>query len=334
MRSVVALALDGLVTFDLGVAVQAFARGPNRDGEPAGFTLRTAGEQPRVATVDGVTLEVQHGLDALPGADIVVVPGRHPHDAPLSRPAADALRAAHAGGATVLSICIGAWVLAAAGLLDGRPAITHWAYLDDFATAYPRVDVQRDRLYVDDGDILTSAGLAAGLDLCLHLVRRERGTAAAAALARWNVVAPHREGGQAEYAPPPTQPLRLEGLGPTLAWALEHLGEDLPLTRLAAHAHVSTRTFHRRFQAELGTSPKRWLLDQRLARARELLETTPLPIETVARRAGLPGAAALREHMQSRLQTTPSRYRQTFGKSQPPGPGPDRSQGPPVRSSH
>lgn len=312
MYSVAALALDGLVTFDLGVAVQAFARGPNRTGDPAGFTLRTVAERPRVDTVDGVTLEVRHDLDALAGADIVVIPGRYPHDAPLSDAAADALRDAHANGATVMSICIGAWVLAAAGLLDGRPATTHWAYLDDLAAAHPQIDVQRDCLYVDDGDILTSAGLAAGLDLCLHLVRREQGTAAAAALARWNVVAPHREGGQAQYAPPTASPPQLEGLGPTLAWALEHLDQPLPLARLARHAHVSTRTFHRRFQAELGTSPKRWLLDQRLALARELLETTPLAIELVARQAGLPSAAALREHMHRQLKTTPSDYRRTF----------------------
>jgi transcriptional regulator GlxA family with amidase domain len=314
---VVALALDGVITFDLACAVQAFGRGPGREGAPAGFVLRTCGRRPGpVATPDGFGLRVGHGLDALAGADIVLVPGRHPHDAPVPRDVTAALRAAHASGAVVMSICVGAFVLAAAGLLDGRPVTTHWDYCDDLAAQYPLLEVRPDVLYVDDGDVLTSAGLAAGLDLCLHVVRREAGAAAATRLASWNLVAPHREGGQAQFIAPPPRPDTAAGagagLGPTLAWAHRHLHEPLTLARLARESCMSERTFSRRFVAEVGVPPKRWLLAQRVGRARELLESTDLPVEVVADRSGFASAAALRLHLRRHAATTPTAYRTTF----------------------
>lgn len=312
-RRVVALALDGVIAFDLGCAVQTFARGTGFTGEPEGFTLTTCTRTPGpVVTPDGFGLHVEHGLDALAAADLVVVPGHALH---LERPADDvleALRAAHAGGAAVLSICIGAFVLAHAGLLDGRPATTHWAACGDLAEHFPRVEVRPEALYVDDSDVLTSAGLAAGLDLGLHVVRREAGAAAAARLAAWNVVAPHREGGQAQFIPPPARQATADGVGPTLAWAGERLAEPLTIARMAAHAHMSPRTFSRRFVAETGTTPKRWLLAQRVAVARRLLEEDDLPVEQVAARAGFGDAAALRVHLRRHTATTPTAYRRAF----------------------
>ncbi|WP_354700890.1 hypothetical protein DSM112329_01182 [Paraconexibacter sp. AEG42_29] len=310
---VCALALDGVISFDLGCAVQAFARGPGVDGAPAGFALTTCGERRgRVRTVDGFELRVEHGLEALRAADIVVVPGRHPHDAQPSRAVIAALRDAQDAGATLVSICIGAFVLAAAGILDGRPATTHWGFCDDFRARFPKVDLRPAVLFVDDGDVLTSAGLTAGLDLCLHIVRRETGAAAAARLAAWNVVAPHREGGQAQFIPAPARADSEDGVGPTLRWAFERLPEPLPVARLAAHAHMSERTFSRRFASEVGTTPKRWLLAQRVGLARDLLESTPLPVETVAARAGFPSAASLRIHLRRHAATSPSDYRRAF----------------------
>jgi len=308
-----ALALDGVVTFDLGCAVQAFARGPGVDGRPAGFEMLVCGENPgAVATVDGFGLTVGHGLDELARADLVVVPARYPYDQPPGDEVIDALRAAHARGATLASICIGAFVLAFTGLLDGRPATTHWAYSAQLETLFPRVRVRERELYVDDGDIVTSAGLAAGLDMCLHLVRRERGAAAAARLASWNVVAPHRDGGQAQFIPPATSPTPDDTLAPLLEWALGHLHEPLPVERLAERARVSQRTLARRFRTHLGVSVTQWILSQRVARARELLETADAPLDEIARLTGFPGPEVLRKHVRRHTAVNPSVYRRTF----------------------
>lgn len=313
VKRVCALALDGVITFDLGCIVQAFGRGSDSSGRSAYFELSVCG--PRLGTVtspDGFDLLVPHGLEALTDADIVVVPARHPDAQPPSDDVVQALRDAHQRGAVIASICIGAFVLAHAGLLDNRAATTHWAYTDELAARFPLVNVLPEPLYVDEGDILTSAGLAAGLDLCLHIVRREAGSAAAAALARWNVVGPHREGGQAQFIPPRPRPNCDSSLGPILAWACERLEQPLPLTRLAARAHVSTRTLNRWFLSELGMTPKQWLIEQRVAAARELLEDPTLSIDTVAQRTGFPSTAALRQHLRSRTTMTPSAYRRTF----------------------
>jgi transcriptional regulator GlxA family with amidase domain len=224
----------------------------------------------------------------------------------------DALRAAHRRGATVMSICTGAFILAAAGLLDGRPATTHWAYCDDLARAYPTVRVDPAALYVDDGDVLTSAGLCAGMDMCLHYVRRETGAAAAASLARWNVTPPHRDGGQAQYAPSRHAFRDGSALAETLAWATENLRDAVDVAALARHAHLSERTLIRRFRTELATTPKRWLDAQRITRAREMLEETNLPIAAVAEQCGFGSVTALRAHLRAAAATTPSAYRSTF----------------------
>jgi transcriptional regulator GlxA family with amidase domain len=310
---VVALALEGVVAFDIGCIVQAFRRGPGPDGTPAGFTMETCGARAgRVRTPDGFDLVVAHGLDALEAADLIVLPGRYPPDADTPQKVLDALVAAHERGATLMSICVGAYVLGQAGLLDNRPVTTHWAFADDLARRFPRACLQPGKLYVDDGDLLTSAGFAAGLDLCIHFVRRHSGAAAARDLACWNVLAPHRQGGQAQFIPPPRTNVDDSDLGPTLDWALQHLHRPLTVEQLAAHAHVSTRTLRRRFEQRLGTSPKRWLLDQRVARARALLETTNTGIEHIADEAGFADGAAMRKHLHRHIASTPTAYRQRF----------------------
>ena len=310
---VVALALDGVIAFDISCVVQAFRRGPSRDSEPAGFTMETCGARAgRVRTPDGFDLVVPRGLDALERADLIAVPGRGPHDAAAPQKVLDALAAAHERGATLISICIGAFVLGQAGLLDDRPVTTHWAFADDLARQFPRARVQPRKLYVDDGDLLTSAGFAAGLDLCIHVVRHHCGATAARELASWNVVAPHRHGGQAQFIPPPHTRVEDRDLGPTLDWALQHVEQSLTVEQLAAHAHMSTRTLRRRFEQRLGTSPKRWLLDQRVNKARALLETTTAGIEQIADEAGFANAAAMRTHLRRHIDSTPTAYRQRF----------------------
>ncbi|WP_280243817.1 GlxA family transcriptional regulator [Nocardia abscessus] len=315
MKQVVALALDGVMAFDLACAVQAFRHGPGKTGEPSGFEMRTCGVRPGpVWTPNGFELRVEHGLEALAEADVVVVPGIGIPTLPTPREALIALRSAAARGATMVSICVGAFILAEAGLLDGRPATTHWAYCGEFAQLYPAVRLDPTALYVDDCDVLTSAGLSAGLDLCLHIVRRELGAHAAAELARWNVTAPHREGGQAQYVPnAPGIAATDGGLAATLAWAVAEPAAAADVSALAAHALMSERTFIRRFKAEVGTTPRRWLDAQRTARARELLETTRLPVEVVAAKAGFGSVTALRVHLRAATGATPAAYRRSLG---------------------
>ncbi|MGK8521106.1 GlxA family transcriptional regulator [Nocardia asteroides] len=315
MKQVVALALDGVMAFDLACAVQAFRHGPGKTGEPSGFEMRTCGVRPGpVWTPNGFDLRVEHGLEALAEADVVVVPGIGLPTLPTPRTALAALRDAAGRGATMVSICVGAFVLAEAGLLDGRPATTHWAYCAEFAKRYPAVELDPAALYVDDGDVLTSAGLSAGLDLCLHIVRKELGAHAAAELARWNVTAPHREGGQAQYvADRPGAWAADSGLAATLSWAIAEPAAAVNVSALAAHALMSERTFIRRFKAEVGTTPRQWLDAQRTARARELLETTRLPVEVVAAKAGFGSVTALRVHLRAATGVTPAAYRRSVG---------------------
>jgi len=237
-------------------------------------------------------------------------PGYAPHDPP-AEPVLAALRAAFVRGTRIVSVCTGAFALAAAGLLDGRRASTHWQDADELAARHPEVQVDADVLYVDGGQVMTSAGVAAGIDLCLHLVRLDHGAEHAARIARRMVVAPHRDGGQAQYL---TRPLPVigHGLAATCAWALEHLAEPLTVSAMAAHAGWAPRTFARRFRAETGTTPLRWLTAQRLLNARRLLETTELPIDHVAARCGLGTAANLRLHLARDAATTPTAYRRTY----------------------
>jgi transcriptional regulator GlxA family with amidase domain len=307
MHRVVALALPKVVAFDLSVPAQVFGR---YEG-PYAFAACAAAPG-RVPTTTGFSVHVEHGLEALADADTVLVPGFDPPQWPLPDAVLAALRAAHARGARVGSICTGAFALAQAGLLDGRRATTHWAYARRLARMHPAVDVDARVLYVDEGDIVTSAGVAAGIDLCLHLVRRDLGADAANAIARQIVVAPHRDGGQAQFVDAPLPPADERGLAPTRAWALDRLREPLTVAAMARHAGCSERTFARRFRAETGTTPLQWLLRERVLHARRLLETTDLRVEDVASEAGFGTAASLRTHFRRSTTTSPLAYRRTF----------------------
>jgi AraC family transcriptional activator FtrA len=254
---------------------------------------------------------VPHGLEALERADTVVVPGIGDRAWPLPAAALDALRAAAGRGARVASICTGAFVLAAAGLLDGRRATTHWSYAGLLAREFPRVTVDPDVLYVDDGDVLTSAGVGAGVDLCLHMVRRDFGARAANAVARRMVVAAHRDGGQSQYVERPL-PAGDGGLAATRAWMEERLAEPLTVEAMARHAGYSERSFARRFRAETGTTPLQWLIARRVSEAQRLLEGSDCGVEEVATRCGFGGAVALRQHFGRVVGTSPTAYRRTF----------------------
>ncbi|MFP5334578.1 MAG: GlxA family transcriptional regulator [Actinomycetes bacterium] len=310
LRSVAAVALPGVAPFELGVLCEVFGVDRTEQGAPA-FDLTVVAAHPgRVPTSMGFALDVPAGLDRARDADLVAVPA-FPRSDPVPDAVAQLLRDTVERGAKVLSVCSGAFALGAAGLLDGRRCTTHWMYTDELAERFPAADVDRDVLYVDDGPVVTSAGTAAGIDACLHLVRAEHGARAAGVIARRMVVPPHRDGGQAQFIAEPLPECRDDSMAPVIAWMLEHLDEDLPVDRVAAHALMSPRTFARRFRDTTGTTPAAWLNRQRLERARELLEGTDLPVEEVARRSGFGSAAALRHHFSS-LGTTPQGYRRAF----------------------
>jgi transcriptional regulator GlxA family with amidase domain len=245
-------------------------------------------------------------------ADSVVVPSSDDLDTNPDPELVEALRVAHGRGVRIASLCTGAFVLAAAGLLDGRAATTHWMHADDLARRYPQVDVQPDVLYIDDGDVLTSAGKTAALDLCIHLVRRDLGAAAANGIARQLVVPAHRSGGQAQFIVQPAEPRSHDGLAPTLEWAQGRLDQPLTVRDLAAHAGLSTRQLGRRMLAELRTGPLDWLHHQRIARAQELLERTDASVEQIAGSCGMGTAATLRRHFHRAVGVTPTAYRATF----------------------
>jgi transcriptional regulator GlxA family with amidase domain len=307
MYNVVALALDEVVAFDLAIPAQVFGHGD----EQARYSFKVCAVAPGlVPSTAGFAVHVRHGMEILTSADTVVVGGYAPHEPPAER-VLDALRAAAERGARMVSVCTGAFALAAAGLLDGRRATTHWLDADELADRYPAVDVDPNVLYVDEGAVMTSAGVAAGIDLCLHVVRTDYGEEAAAAIARRMIVAPHRDGGQAQYL---TRPMPAAGgaFTNTCSWALEHLDQPLTIIDLARHAGLAPRTFARRFVAETGTTPLRWLTAQRLLLARRLLETTTLAVDHVAARSGLGTAANLRLHLRRDAATTPSAYRHAY----------------------
>ncbi|MGW5847216.1 GlxA family transcriptional regulator [Streptomyces sp. NPDC055254] len=269
----------------------------------------------------GFSVRAEHGLDELVTADTVIVPSVP--DPVVSRgealPAAfvDALRQAARNGARMVSLCTGAFALAEAGLLDGRRATAHWTNTADLAKRYPRVEVDDSVLYIDEGDVLTSAGMSAGMDLCLHLVRRDLGAHVANQLARRMVVSGHRPGGQSQFVDLSVPVTDDDGLGPVLDWAAQHLDEPLTVDRMARYAGLSTRTFFRRLQAVTGMTPLKWLLHQRLVRAQSLLETTDLPIERISEHSGLGTAANLRRHFTLHVGVTPTDYRQAFGAAAP-----------------
>jgi transcriptional regulator GlxA family with amidase domain len=311
VHQVAILALEAVVPIDLAIPAQVF---DGRDGSPY-RALLCATEPGPVRTTTGFDVVATHGLDALANADTVVVPGFDAADRRPPDSALEALAAAAERGQRVVSICTGAFALAAAGVLDGRRATTHWWHAAELATRYPSVTVDPDVLYVDEGAVLTSAGVAAGVDLCLHLIRRDHGAELANKVARRIVVPAHRDGGQAQFIERPVPSLADDSLEPTRAWALERLGEPLTVAAMARHACVSERTFARRFVAETGTTPLQWLLHQRVLLARDRLETTSASVDQIAAECGFGTAANLRIHFRRVVATTPTAYRRTFAQS-------------------
>lgn len=311
MHRVVALCLDGLVAFDLTAPAQAFALAARPSGTPYyEFSTCSIGGA-EVRTTSGFGISPPAGLEALRRADTVVVPGYVAIFEPPPRPAMDALHEAAARGARLLSICTGAFALANAGLLDGRRVTTHWAAAPELSARFPAVSVDRDALFVDEGEVMTSAGLSAGIDLGLYAIRKDFGVAAGERVARHMVAAPHRDGGQAQFFKDST--INVAGsLEPTRRWLLERLEDPLDVAAMADHAGVSPRTFARRFREETGKTPLQWLLSERVLEARRLLEGSDLPVEAVAWRAGFGTPASLRDHFRRATATTPSAYRLAF----------------------
>jgi transcriptional regulator GlxA family with amidase domain len=314
MHRVVALCLDGVVAFDLAAPAQAFSTATLGPGKAAyEFSTCSLDGRPLRSTT-GFGVVPQGDLSLLRRADTVVVPAALAVFSEPPEPALAGLRAAAERGARVISVCTGAFALAHAGLLDGRRATTHWAFAEEMARRFPAVEVDAAALYVDEGAVMTSAGLSAGIDLCLHVIREDCGAAVGERVARHMVAAPHREGGQAQFI---ERPAVIAGatagsLEETRRWAAEHLHEPLDVAVMAHHANVSPRTFARRFREETGTTPLQWLLNQRVQEARRLLEETDLPIDAVAWQAGFGTAASLRDHFRRVTATTPSGYRRSF----------------------
>ncbi|CAM3068913.1 GlxA family transcriptional regulator [Skermania piniformis] len=312
---VVILALAPAIGYDLAIPPVIFGAADDENGV-AHYDVRVCGlDRSPIVTTSGYAVVPGAGPEALGEADTVIVPGTRiggPRtDGTVPGRLAEAL-ATIRPGTRLMSICTGAFVLAAAGFLDGRRATTHWAYADAFRTLYPQVDLDEQALFVDAGNVLTSAGLAAGVDLCLHVLRRDVGSATANQVARYCVVPPWRAGGQAQFIDRPVPVSGDDGTAPTRAWALSRLHADLDLPRMAAHARMSVRTFSRRFKAETGLTPGGWLRQERMRHARQLLETTDLPVDRVADAAGLGSPAALRHHMRAELGVAPLAYRRTF----------------------
>jgi transcriptional regulator GlxA family with amidase domain len=314
MHRVVALCLDGVVAFDLAVPAQAFSLAATAAGAPYYEFSTCSIDAGELASTTGFGVIPQGDLTMLQAADTVVVPAYF--DVLSSPPPAAiaALQDAAERGARLISICTGAFALAHAGLLDGRRAATHWAFAEDFARRFPAVEVDAAALYVDEGSVLSSAGLSAGIDLCLHVIREDWGAAVGERVARHMVAAPHREGGQAQYIERPRAALGdpAGSLEATRRWVAERLDEPLDVAAMARHASVSPRTFARRFREETGTTPLQWLLSQRVNEARRLLEETELPIDAVAWRSGFGTAASLRDHFRRATATTPTAYRRSF----------------------
>ncbi|MDX2562195.1 helix-turn-helix domain-containing protein [Streptomyces sp. TX20-6-3] len=327
---VAVLALPGVPPFELGIPSRVFGSAQDADGRPLYEVTICTADGASVLSDAGFTVQPAAGPEALAAADTVVLPPTHAmpelgRGGPLPPEVAAAIGGIRPG-TRLVSICTGSYVLAAAGLLDGRPATTHWNLAPEFRRAYPRVKVDEDVLFVDDGDVLTSAGVAAGVDLCLHMIRRDHGASVANRAARMCVVPPWRDGGQAQFIDRPVPEPSLASTTATRAWALEHLDEPITLARLAEHARMSLRSFTRRFRDEVGVTPVQWLTAQRLELARQLLETTDLPIDLVAHRAGLGSGNSLRAHMRTAFGVSPAAYRRAFGTGigAVPGPGQER----------
>ena len=311
-RRVVALAYDRLCTFEFGIVVEVFALPrPELSVEWYKFSVCSLEPGP-IRAMGGLTVQSRAGLHALRQAGTIVIPGWRDTDEPPPQALTRELRMAYARGARLVSICSGVFVLAAAGLLDGKRVTTHWRYADLLTSRFPNIHVEPDVLYMDEGNILTSAGSAAGIDLCLHIVRRDYGADIANVVARRLVVPPHREGGQAQFVLHPIRTESSGGLAPVLEWAHKHLDQPLTVDELAQKAFMSTRTFARRFREETGTTPHQWLTHQRLLNAQRLLETTSDSIDEIAQAVGFGTAATLRQHFARIRSTTPAAYRRSF----------------------
>lgn len=312
-RTVSVLAYDGMSAFETGVVTEVFGLSwPDLDLPAYELTICTERREP-VRMIGGATLRTPHGLDALTRADTVIIPSVKPVTADPSPDLVAALRQAHRRGARMVSICSGAFALAAAGLLDHRRATTHWCYVDELRRRYPRVEVDPDPLYVDGEDVLTSAGCAAGLDLCLHLVRKDLGAGVANSIARRLVVPPHRPGGQAQYIERPLPPdLDDNRVHATMMWALENLHAPIALPDLAGRAAMSERSYLRHFTRSTGTTPIRWLIAQRVQASLEPLESTTLSVEDIAAAVGFEKAVTYRHHFTRAMRTSPSAYRKAF----------------------
>ncbi len=311
MHQVAVLALPGVIPFDLATPLEVFGR-VRLPGGAAPYDVRVCAPTAEV-DAGAFVLRAAHGLDALTTADTIIVPGCTEPARPVPDEALDGLRAAAARGSRIASICVGAFVLAAAGLLDGRRATTHWVAAGLLATMHPAVDVDPDVLYVDHGDVLTSAGAAAGLDLCLHLIRRDHGSAVAADAARLSVMPLEREGGQAQFIVPEQPPApRGSAMEPLLRWLEENAGRDLTLGEIAARAGTSTRTLNRRFREQTGSTPLQWLHRARIRRAQHLLETTAQPVDRIGGAVGFGSPTAFRDRFKRVVGTSPQQYRRSF----------------------
>jgi AraC family transcriptional activator FtrA len=316
LHSVSVILVEPVAVFEFGVAVEVFGLDRTDDGM-APFDFRVCSVTPgaglQTKNVSPFTITASDGLEAVVGTDLVVVAAtqvRSPDEYPPE--VLDVLREAAAAGATLLSLCSGSFLLGAAGLLDGRPCTTHWKYVDQMRALYPEALLDPRALYVDDGNIITSAGTAAGIDACLHLVRRELGTAAATKIARRMVVPPQRDGGQQQFIEMPIPACSADSLAPVLGWVMENLSEPHTAATLAHRAMMSDRTFARRFSAETGTTPHRWLTAQRILAARSLLEESDLGVEQIASRVGFNSGVVLRDHFRREIGLAPVDYRRRF----------------------
>jgi transcriptional regulator GlxA family with amidase domain len=310
---------DPLAMFEFGVVCEVFGLDRTSDGLPA-FDYKVCGAvpgRPLRSTTPGVTITPEYGLEELPKADLVAIPAFAASSlgAGLDPRIVGAVRAAADAGAIILTVCSGAFLAGAAGLLDGRKCTTHWRYVDQLAEMFPEATVDPDVLFVDEGNLITSAGTAAGIDACLHLVRREIGSAAANGIARRMVVPPQRDGGQRQFIERPVAACTSDSLSATLAWMTENLEHPHTIDDLAARSTMSTRTFARRFAAETGTTPVKWLTNQRVLYAKQLLEDTDDGLEQIAAQAGFGSGALLRHHFQRVVGIAPTEYRRRFGCS-------------------
>jgi transcriptional regulator GlxA family with amidase domain len=313
LENVAAVVLDGVNPFELGVVCEVFGTDRSDDGLPVYDFAVASAEGPTLTSRAGFAVHIEHGLERLESADLIAVPACARYETRDFPPELlEALRSGVERGARVLSVCSGVFLLAAAGLLDGRRCTVHWHHAEELARAYPRLTVEPDVLYVDEDPVITSAGTAAGIDACLHIVRKEQGPEVANKIARRMVVPPHRDGGQAQYIERPLPRSKCDTVGEVLVWMERHLDEEVTVEQLAERAHMSPRTFARRFQQETGTTPYRWILRQRVLLAQRLLEATDETVDAIAGRAGFGTAAALRHQFLRAVGTTPNAYRRTF----------------------